>query len=75
MSTAPTLSAGTLPGSLLEVAQLVQNAEQALDPVQNKVTVTFNTEQKTVQIAATLGVSTAIGTGGVVEFTADDYLP
>lgn len=75
MSTAPTLSAGTLPGAFLEVAQLVQNAEQALDPVVNKVTVTFNTEQKTAQITATLDISSAIGTGGKVEFTANDYLP
>lgn len=74
MSAAPTLTSTTLPGSLLEVAQLLQAAEKALDPVENKITVTYNTEQETVSIQATLDVDATIHSDGRIKIGAVDYV-
>lgn len=74
MSAAPTLSADNLPGAFLEVTQLLQAAEQALDPVENKVNLTVNTEAKTATVSATIDITHGIS-GGDVFIAAVDYIP
>jgi hypothetical protein len=79
MSSAATLVSTHLPGQLLELAGLVQAAELAdvlpTGEVRNdNVQISFDTEERTVTISATLPVVSTSINGGV-SYTANDYLP
>lgn len=79
MSTAATLNSTHLPGQLLELASVVQAAELAdLDsagvPKNDNIQISFDTEEKSVTITATLPVISTSIDGGV-SYTAQDYLP
>jgi hypothetical protein len=68
----------TIENAMLEVSQLLQNAEQAFVPptgttAPNRVNVTYNTDTKTVQITANLQLETAFTSTGEVTFQAAEY--
>ena len=69
----------TLENALLEIAQMLQNAEQAYDPPAgtaqpNRVQIAINTDTKLVFISANLSCIPTISATGAISFTADEYL-
>lgn len=68
----------TIENGMLEIAQMLQNAEQAFVPPAgtnppNRVNVTYNTDTKTVQITANLQLESAFTATGEVTFQAAEY--
>lgn len=74
LAPATDIKSTTLESGLLEVAQKLQMAEQAVtvNP-QNRVQVSFNGDGKTVTISANLAVSAVTDATGALKLIADVY--
>lgn len=76
---APTdIKSTTKEAGFLELAQLLQTAEQNFVPPsgevqQNRVQVAINTDTKTATISATLELTSAVSATGQIQFSAVEY--
>lgn len=71
------LKSTTKPAAMLEIANLLANAEAAAsttDNPLNSISVTFDLEAKLAQISATLPIGVAIGTAGNFYGGASNYI-
>ena len=71
------LTATTLEGAFVQIAQLLQGAEQTYDLAegetrQNRVNLSVNTDQSTMSITATLPITAAVSGSGVT-YSATEY--
>lgn len=75
MSAAITSTATHLPGQFFEISRALQAAELALPEATrpNNITIAVDTEAGSVTISATVPVVLG-GSGGVISYTASDYL-
>lgn len=72
------VTATTLEGALLQVAQLMQAAEQTYVVPEgtaraNRVQVSVNTDTGLASISGTIPVAVKVGAGGVVSIAATEY--
>lgn len=67
-------AANTGEGQLLELAKTIADAEAALATPQNRVSITLNEEQGTVNINATLPASFTKAANGDLTVAVDEYI-
>lgn len=72
------ITATTLEGAMLQLAQLLQAAEQEYTPAegaarQNRLQLTVNTDTAVATIAVTLPLVVDVGAGGAIAITAQEY--
>lgn len=74
--TGGTLKSTTIEGTLLEVAVLLQQTEEAVttDPIPENVNVSFDTNDGTATISATLPITVAFDANGKPVITAAPYV-
>jgi len=75
--TGGTLKSTTSPSALLELGQILSNAEKAVVPAEdqpNNLQVTYDLETGTATITANLPITTSADTDGAVKVIASDYL-
>lgn len=65
MATLPTLTSNTIEGALLEVANLLQEAERALTPARDNVQINIDFDAREATISATLPVSFTNSSTGI----------
>jgi hypothetical protein len=79
LTTASTLKSDNMPAALLEAALLVDAAEKARNGAnpgvapKNNLSVTFNSDDGTCLIAATIPADVTVSSGGI-QYAAKDYL-
>lgn len=76
--TSTDITADTLEGAMLQLAQLLQSAEQEYTPAegvarQNRVQLTVNTDTAVATIAVTLPLLVDVGASGAISITAEEY--
>ena len=73
LTPATDIKSSTIEGGLLEIAQLLQAAEQAVTPAVNRIQITYNTDTNLVSITASLPIAATVGSTGKIEFVATPY--
>lgn len=63
----------TLEDTILEVAQLLQTAEQAAIPAQSRLSLTINTDTNIAAISVNLPIAPAISASGAITIVATEY--
>jgi hypothetical protein len=72
--TAANIKSTSLEGGILELVQLLQVAELALSPAQNRVQLTINTDTNIATIALQLPLAASVSTtDGSLKYTAAPY--
>lgn len=73
-TTGSSLSSITIPAALMEISQLLHNAEKAAaEPQPDNIQISYNLENLTADINATIPQSIAV-TNGTIVVTATDYV-
>lgn len=71
-----TLKTNNYPAAFLELAQIVNAAEQAIvENPPNNVTLAFDLETQTATVTAALPINSTVDATGKIVFAATDYLP
>lgn len=63
----------TLENTMLEVAQLLQTAEQTATPPQTRLTLNINTDANVASISVNLPIAPIISSSGALTITATEY--
>ncbi|MGG6296301.1 hypothetical protein ACQ4M4_18075 [Leptolyngbya sp. AN02str] len=67
------ITADSVEGGLLQLAQMLQDAEQLLSPAQNRIQFVVNTDTNVATITAAIPIAVAVGTSGKLEIVAAPY--